>query len=224
MMFEGLGGFGAHLLDQNELRRRLATFYESHQGLRSSGKTEAEYEALMFPNDRPDWRRRAADEMFSCALRFLAGCRLLGVPHPLLAEPYERRVGRAIADAEAVVRAFGALVEGPALAFYEPAAGDAMMIGAGNDVHISCIVLAGYDTSAAGDAFRRVVCVDGGQGRKNDMAIERNAYALDPGPGAGVSARSIEAPLYSYERPGPARPVRWYADVWTLVLNAGLMK
>ena len=147
MMFEGLGGFGAHLLDQNELRRRLATFYESHQGLRSSGKTEAEYEALMFPNDRPDWRRRAADEMFSCALRFLAGCRLLGVPHPLLAEPYERRVGRAIADAEAVIRAFGALVEGPALAFYEPAAGDAMMIGAGNDVNVTLC-------RATGDFFR----------------------------------------------------------------------
>ncbi|HEU4532602.1 MAG TPA: hypothetical protein VFS00_00745 [Polyangiaceae bacterium] len=222
--FEGINGFGAHLLDQAEVRARVADFYRSHEGLRSSGKTSAEYEQLMFPNDRPEWRRRAADEMFSCALRFLAGCRLMGVPHPVLAEPYEQRLGMAVADSENVARAYGALVQGAALATYEPSPGDALLSGPGDSVHVSCVVGEGPDPSDEGATYRRLVCVDGGQGAKGDMAVERNVYLLERGPDGQASLRSIEAPRYSYARPGPAKPLRWCVDIWTLVLNAGLLK
>jgi hypothetical protein len=222
--FEGLGSVGAHLLDQAEFRGRVADFYRSHEGLRSSGKTEAEYEELIFPNDRPEWRRRASDEMFSCALRFLAVCRLLGVPHKLLAEPYERRPSMAVADSENVARAFGALVQGTALASYDPSPGDAMLSGPGDAVHLSCVVEEGLETSEGGATYRRIVCVDGGQGRKGDMAIEQNIYLIERGPGGKASLRSIESPRYAYEHPGPAKPLRWCVDLWTLVLNAGLLK
>ncbi|HEU4406986.1 MAG TPA: hypothetical protein VFS43_17085 [Polyangiaceae bacterium] len=211
------------MLDQAELRRRVGAFYKSHEGLRSSGKTSAQYEELIFPNDRPAWRKRAADDMFSCALRFLACCRLLGVSHAVLAEPYERRVGRAVADAEAVARAFGAIVEGEALASFEPAPGDALLAGAGNAVHLSCVVDELTETSE-GEAYRRLECVDGGQGRRGNMAIERNLYVLERGPGGKVSLRSVEPPRHSYARPGPPKPLRWCVDLWALTLNAGLMK
>lgn len=222
VLFEGLGSFGAHLLDEAELRRRVGTFFKSHEGLHSSGKTAAQYEELIFPNDRPEWRRRAADDMFSCALRFLAGCRLLGVDHPLLGQPYERRVGMAVADAEALARAFDALVEGPALAAYEPAAGDSMLMGLGNAVHVSCVV--GETPEAAQDAvYRRLECVDGGQGRRGSMGIEQNLFVLERGPGDRVSVRSVEPPHFSCAKPGPPRPLRWCVDLWALALNAGLL-
>jgi hypothetical protein len=221
--FDGLGGFGAHLLDQAELRRRVAAFYQSHEGLRSSGKTAAQYEELIFPNDRPDWRQRAADDMFSCALRFLACCRLLGVSHAVLAEPYERRVGRAVADAEAVARAFGALVEGGALGSFEPSPGDAMLAGDGNAVHLSCVVDEANET-CEGACYRRLECVDGGQGRRGNMAIERNLYIVERGPGGGASLRNVEPPRFSCANPGPPKPLRWCVDLWSLALNAGLLK
>lgn len=212
--FEGLGGFGAHLLDQAELRRRVAAFCRQHEGLRSSGLTEAQYEALIFPNDRPEWRKRAADDMFSCALRFLAVCRGLGVPHPLLAEPYQRRVGKAMSDVEAVAKAYGALVIGKAVGTYEPQAGDAMLTGHGNDLHCSCIVevVDGYELH----------CVDGGQGGRGDMQIQANLYELDWGADAAI-VRSIEPPRWSTSRPGPPKPVRSYVDLWQLCLGAGLL-
>jgi hypothetical protein len=221
-LFDGLGGFGAHLLDEAELRRRVAAFYASHEGLRSSGTTSPRYEELIFPNDRPAWRRHAADEMFSCALRFLACCRRLGVRHALLAEPYEHRVGRAVADAETVARAFGALVEGGALAAFEPAPGDAMLAGEGNAVHLSCVVDATTEGSG-GETYRRLECVDGGQGHPGDMAIERTWFVLRRG-AAGPSLLGIGPPNHSYERPGPPKALRWCVDLWSLVLNAGLMQ
>jgi hypothetical protein len=219
--FAGLGSPAAHGLDEAELRGRVAAFYRSHEGLRSSSKTEAEYEALIFPNDRPEWRHRAADEMFSCALRFLAGCRRLGVPHPILAEPYEKRwqKGGAVVDCRRVAETYGAFVEGSALASYEPQAGDALCSEGPAGPHVSCITAA---TSEVG-ARLTLEAADGGQGRKGDMAIERNVYLLDRR-SSGPALRSIEAPTYALERPGPPRRLLWGINLWTLILESGLLK
>jgi hypothetical protein len=216
--FAGLGSPAAHGLDEAELRARLARFYRSHEGLRSSGKTEAEYEALLFPNDRPAWRRLAADSMWSCALRFLAVCRLLGIPHPLLKVPYETRIGKAVIDAAAVARTFGALVEGEALDAYEPSEGDALCSLGRAGPHVSCVVGVESPQGPGAAPARVLVCVDGGAGRKGDMAIAANFYLWTPG-----RLRSVEPPQ-SLDRPGPPAALVWVVNAWNLVLNAGLLK
>lgn len=211
----GLGGVGAHFLDEGELRGRVAGFCRSHEGLRSSGLTSGAYAELMFPHDRPAWRERAADEMYSCALRYLAVMRALGLRHRVLAEPYERRVGLAMSDVEAVARAHDALVIGEAVASYVPQAGDAMLAGSGNALHCSCIVAVtdGWDLE----------CVDGGQGTRGDMAVEPSHYELQQGISSAF-VRSIEPPRYSLAKPGPVRHLRSFVNLWALVEGAGLLE
>lgn len=118
-----------------------------------------------------------------------------------------------------MARAGSALVEGPALAAYEPQAGDALCSLGAAGPHVSCVTAATWEPGA-----RLVLeAVDGGQGRKGDMAIEGNLYALERTLN-GAFVRSIEPTRWSPASPGPAKPVRWYADLWALVLNAGLLK
>jgi len=205
---------GVNALDVSEVRALVGGFYRAHEGLRSSGLTEEAYEALIFPNDRPEWRHLAADDMFSCALRFTAGLRLLRVKHPILASPYEKRKGRAVADARAVAESFGAVVDDGALTRYEPQAGDALCHGWGNNVHVSCVNLAHTDEEG-----RLILeCSDGGQGRRFDMAIEANRYLWTPG-----RVQTVEGPTHSVERPGAPRPLVWVVDIAELLLNAGVM-
>lgn len=218
-LLEGLGSFGAHLLDEATLRGRVGRWYETHDGLRSSGKTQSEYEQFIFPNDAPAWRRRAADDMFSCALRFLACCRLLGVPHALLAEPYARRVGQAVVDCRRVAEAYGALVTGEALDSYEPDEGDAMCSGVGNSVHVSCVTRAIWQPGPGLAPARVLHCVDGGQGRRGSMAIEGNVYRWEPGAIRNVDPQDWR----SLDRPGARRPLVWIIDLWQLVVGAGLL-
>lgn len=213
-LLDGLGSAGAHFLAEAELRGRVGEFYRSHEGWRSSGDTESLYESFLFPHDRPAWRRSAADGMWSCALTFLAVCRHLGVRHAALDGPYERRVGKAMSDVESVARSLGALVIGPAVASYVPQAGDAMLSGVGDSLHCSCLaeVVDGY----------RLVAIDGGQGGRGSMAIERNEYELHHGAKSAI-VRSVEAPRHSPSAPGPPRPVRSFVDLWAIVINAGLL-
>lgn len=216
-LLEGLGSFGAHHLAEVELRGRLARFYRQHEGLRSSGKTAAEYEDLIFPHDRPAWRRLAADTMWSCALRFLAICRLLGVPHEVLGVPYEKRIGYAVVDAAAVARAYGALVEGEALESYAPQEGDALCSLGRAGPHVSCVVGAASPPGPGAAPALVLTTVDGGAGRKGDMAVEENVYLWTPG-----RIASVEPPR-SLDRPGPPAALVWVANVWEIVLNAGLL-
>jgi hypothetical protein len=218
-LLEGLSSFGDHAQDEVEFRARVAAWLESHEGLRSSGKTAAEYEAMMFPHDTEAFRRSAADTMWSCALRFLAVLRHLGVPHAILDEPYERRwkKGGAVIDAGNVARAFGALCEYGALASYEPQAGDALCSQGPSGPHVSCVTKATWEPGA-----RLVLeCVDGGQGHKGDMAVERNVYLLDRR-AEGPALRNVEN--RSLDDPGPPMRLVWGVDIWKLVLAAGLLK
>jgi hypothetical protein len=219
-LLSGLGSFGNHEADKDTLRNRVGRFYRRHDNLRSSGKTEAAYEALIFPNDRPAWRHQAADEMFSCALRFLSACRLLGVPHPILAEPYERRwkLGGAVVDCRRVAETYGALVTGKALESYEPQAGDALCSGTGNNVHVSCVVSATWQPGVGMAPVYVLDCSDGGQGHKGDMAVEPNIYAWEPS-----AIRSVEPPR-SLDQPGARRPLVWVISMWDVVFNSGLLK
>lgn len=211
---EGWAPTGVHSLDIADLRERAGDFYRSHESLRSSGKTEREYEALIFPNDTESFRRQAADDMWSCALRFQAGLRGFGVEHALLSVPYASRPQKAVIDAATVARHFGALVEGPALARYEPQAGDALCHGPANNPHVSCVNRAHTEPGGA----LVLDCSDGGQGRKGDMAIERNIYIYEAG-----RVASVEGPTYSLERPGPWRPVVWAVDLEPLLVNADVL-
>jgi hypothetical protein len=205
---------GVHFADRAEVRRLCADFFKTHNGLRSSGLTEAAYEELILPHDTPKFRRIYADHAWSCALRVLAAWRLLGVGHPLLAVPYETRIGRAMSDVETVARAFGALVIGPAVAGYEPEEGDAMISGVGDALHASCVV-------AVVDGFE-LHCVDGGQGVKYAMEIAPNIYELERGASSAI-VRSIEPPTWSPAKPGPPKPIRSFVDLWQIILGSGLL-
>lgn len=204
---------GAHFQDESDVRALAAAFFKSHEGLRSSGKTEAEYEAFLFPHDTPKFRHAYADEAWSCALRMLAAWRELGVPHPLLAVPYKTRIGKAVTDVETIARDFGALHLLGKANVYEPGPGDGMISGPESNLHVSCIV------DVTGDAL---ACVDGGQGRKNDIAIEGNLYRLTRGTSLS-SVRSIEPPTYSAAKPGPAKRVRSFVDLWAVIVESGAL-
>lgn len=195
------------------MRRLVGAWYALHEGLRSSGPAEGAYEEFILPNDRPAWRHAYADAAWSCALRFLACCRVLGVRHALLSVPYEQRVGHAVADAAAVARTYGALVEGAALSAYEPDAGDALCQEGPSGPHVSCVVAASWTTSAGAGAPPRLElgCVDGGQGRRGDMAIGPASYLWTPG---HVAPRSA---------PASRRPLHWAVDMWELILCSGLL-
>jgi hypothetical protein len=218
-IFAGLGGFGAHGLDEAELRDRIGAWYASFEGLRSSGPTERDYEEHVFPRDRAAWRHVYADQAFSCALHLRALMIKMRVRHRLLDVGYEQRVGFAVSDVATVARSFGALVEGPALASYEPGAGDASCVQGQHGPHVSCF------TSATWEPGARLVlgAVDGGQGRKGDMAIEKNLYLLDRR-AAGPALRSVEGPAHSLDKPGQPAPVLWFVNIWKLALEAGLLK
>lgn len=196
-----------------QVRTRIGAWYALHEGLRSSGPTEGAYEAFILANDRPEWRHTYADGAWSCALRFLACCRVLGLKHALLSVPYEQRVGHAVGDAAAVARSYGALVEGKGLATYEPDAADAMCQMGPSGPHVSCLVSASWTTSAGSSAPARLElgAVDGGQGHLGDMAIGHASYLWTPG---HVAPRSA---------PASRRPLVWMVDMWELILCAGLL-
>ena len=204
---------GAHFEDEVDVRALAADFFKAHEGLRSSGKTEAEYETLLFPFDTPNFRHVYADHAWSCALRMLAAWRELGVKHPLLAVPYEPRIGKAVSDVETVARDFGALYLSAKANRYEPSPGDAMISGPEENLHVSCIVDVTDDILAA---------VDGGQGVKGSIAIEGNLYRLARGTSLS-SVRSIEPPKYSTTKPGPAKRVRSFVDLWAVIVNSGTL-
>jgi hypothetical protein len=216
---EGLGGVGAHYLDLAELRRRVAAWMASHAGLRSSGATESDYEALILPDDDPAWRHRYADEAWSCALRYRAALRYLGVNHPLITCPYAKRVGRAVEDLATVALAYGALVRGTALEAYEPDAADALCSLGSAGPHVSCVVAVTEEQGPGLAPVRALRCVDGGGGSRNNMAIDANLYAWEPG-----AMRDIEPPKRSIDRPGPKRPTVWAIDTAKLIVEAGLLK
>lgn len=210
---------GVHLLDEADLRARIAAFYKLGEGLRSSGPTEAAYEAALFPADDPAWRHVYADSAFSCAIYLRAALYHLGVDHPLIVCPYRRRVGMAVADVATVARHYKALVEGKTgLATYEPRAGDGMCSMGGAGPHVSCVVGAAWLSGPGNSASLVLDCVDGGQGHKGSMAIEANRYLH-----TGLALRSVEGPTHSLEKPGPGRPLVWVADLWTILLNAGVL-
>ncbi len=211
---EGWAPTGVHSFDIGDLRERAGDFYRSHESLRSSGKTEREYERLIFPFDTETFRRQAADEMFSCALRFQAGLRGFGVEHALLSVPYATRPRKAVQDAATIARELGALVEGKALVRYEPEAGDAICHGPPNNPHVSCVNRAHTEPGGA----LVLDCSDGGQGRKGDMAIESNVYIYEAG-----QVASVEGPAHSLEKPGPRRRVIWIADLARLLVNGGVL-
>lgn len=212
---------GTHALDMAEVRRRIGAWYALHEGMRSSGLEAGAYEAFLFPNDSPAWRARAADEMYSCALRFLACCRVLGVPHPLLKVPYAQRIGHAVGDCDQVARTYRALVEGHALAGYEPDEGDALCQHGRYGPHVSCVVEATwYGAPNPGrPPVLELWTVDGGQGGKGDMQIQSNKYVWQP----SAHVASSEPPAHSRAAPGPSYPLVWIVDMATLVLEAGLL-
>jgi hypothetical protein len=218
----GFRPFGVHLLDETEVRRRLGDWYALHEGMRSSGLEEDEYARFLFPNDRLAWRRRAADEMYSCALRFLACARVLGIPHPVLKVPYEQRVGQAVSDCERVAATYQACVRDLDLADYEPQVGDVLCQHGAYGPHVSCVTEAvTYTSLGAGSGADLVLStVDGGQGGKGDMQIARNLYVWRP----GGRVASVEPPAHSRASPGPERHLVWVIDAWRLVLEAGLLK
>lgn len=215
---EGLGGVGAHFLDLAELRRRVAAWMASHADLRSSGATEGAYEALILPDDDPAWRHRYADEAWSCALRYRAALRYLGVNHPLLTCPYAKRVGRAVADLATIALAYGALVRGPALEAYEPDAADALCSLGSAGPHVSCVVAVTDEQGPGLAPVRALRCVDGGGGHDGDMSICENLYRWEPG-----VIRDIKQPKHSIDRPGPKRQILWVIDTAHLVISAGLL-
>jgi hypothetical protein len=215
--FAGLGGFGAHFLDLAELRARVARWLESHAGLRSSGATEGAYEALILPDDDPAWRHRYADEAWSCALRYRAALRYLGVNHALVTCPYATRIGRAVSDLSVVARHYDALVTGKALEAYEPQEADALCSIGGAGPHVSCVTRALWQPGPGIAPVRVLHCADGGQGQKNAMAVDVNVYAWAPG-----ELRSVEAPR-SLDHPGPRLPLEWAIDTGKLLLNAGVL-
>lgn len=157
--------------------------------------------------------------MWSCALRFLAVCRLLGVRHPVLEQQYEQRVGQAVADVRRVAEAHGAIVSGEALGRYEPEAGDALCsVSAGGGEHVSCVSSATWLPRPGGAPALVLDCVDGGQGGRGAMAIEANRYLWTPG-----ALQSVEAPR-SLDNPGPARRLVFAVSLWRLALGAGLLE
>lgn len=203
---------GAHDQDRQELGARIGSWYEQHEGLRSSGTTEGDYERFIFPNDTPTFQHDAADTMWSCALR-LQGCyRVLRVRHNLLATPYAERAQMAVVDAAQVARSFGALVESTAdLVAYEPQAGDAICQLGPAGPHVSCIVRAEWQTRGlGGQAALELSCVDGGQGHKGDMRIGRTAYLWDKGRVTPIAG-------------GKSRRLLWAVDIFKLVVESGCL-
>lgn len=219
---EGFTPSGTHWLDQVEVRRRIGEWYALHEGMRSKGLEEEAYERFIFANDRPDWRKRAADEMYSCALRFLACARVLGVKHPVLAVPYEQRVGQAVSDCERVAATYGACVRHLALDGYEPDVGDVLCQHGAYGPHVSCVTESiAYPSLTPGKGADRILsAVDGGQGGKGDMQIAKNEYVWR----RGGKVASVEGPAHSRAKPGPERSLIWVIDAWALALGAGLLE
>ncbi len=208
---------GVHFEDEADLRNAVAAWLRKHEGLRSSGLTESAYEELIFPVDRPAWRRGAADSMYSCALRFRAALYHLGVRHPLIACPYEARPQMAVADLATVARHYKALYEGLAASTREPREGDALCSIGGAGPHVSCVVSAIWDTGPDGKPALVLGCVDGGGGHKGDMSVGANMYLWQ-----GGAIRDVEPPR-SLKSPGARRPLRWTIDLWAIVVGAGLL-
>jgi hypothetical protein len=139
------------------------------------------------------------------------------VLHDLVQRPYRGRVSLVVADVATVARAFGALRERGALDAYEPQAGDAACSQGPSGPHVSCVVSATWPPGA-----RLVLeCVDGGQGKRGDMAIECNVYLFD-GRVSGPAMRSVEN--RSLDNPGPPRHLVWGVKLWQFVLATGLLE
>ncbi|MBP9863232.1 MAG: hypothetical protein KBD62_35125 [Kofleriaceae bacterium] len=187
------------------LRSFVAGFADRVDGLDSAGPNAATYEELLFAYDDPAWRKRAADELYSCAR---LGCVLLdcaGADVPLLRLPYQPRMGQAVADVVAAGRALGAWVDttvagaelptGPFVGLVGNNAGEGqehVIVGLdGLDDDGECRVVEGGQLSTHGKGFR----------------IAKGFYEFERRDDVSVWARRISP------SPNPWRRLRGYIDL-----------
>ena len=106
--------FGAHFLDESQIRENIAAAGRAVVGWGSTGKPERQraYEEWLFPHPDDDrFRAAMADAMYSCGLNARSCMRAAGVDAPELSAPYSRSIGSIFAWLESVSRRMNARVD-----------------------------------------------------------------------------------------------------------------
>lgn len=163
------------------------------------------YEAFILAHDADPWRRAGADQLSSCALVALAVLECLGASSPVLGLPYQRRMGRAVADVVQVGKEQGAWVDTTLPGALLPDGPFIALVGnnAGEGAEHIFIGLEGVD----GDGECPVV--EGGQPSiyAAGQRIARGFYDLTRRDDVSVWARRFSP------NPGKERRLRGYIDL-----------
>lgn len=131
-------------------------------------QTQARYVSLLFPNDGHNQASAMARGMSGCALFALSVMRLAGLKHSLLAEPYVRRIGRAVADVIEVSKGFAAWRGlGKSILLPEPTPGCIALIGGPGGGGLEHVLIVTGVTQGIVDS------IDGGQGPRSTAIRHR---------------------------------------------------
>lgn len=120
------------------------------------------YDALILPNDTAEYRLDEGATASACALVTEARFRFLGMTHPYLSVPYQKRQGMVVADVQTIGRALGFwLPTGDPGCDETPEVGDVLLMGGtpatGGEAHYDNIITVLSGTS-------EYYAIAGGQG------------------------------------------------------------
>lgn len=199
-------------------RARASELADFYCGLTARGSMASDLDLLLFPHDEPTQARRMTISMSSCALFALAIWRELGVPHPILRQPYAKRIGRAVSDVVTIASAYGAWTRFPSPGgpLGDVREGDVVLMGPPEHV----IVVTTVDEVDGRTVYG---VAEGGQVSAEGYAIGRGQYIIDGSMPRKPIVRSVKNPAYSTSSPSKGRHLMGVASLERLLSGAKMI-